>query len=153
MYQQPANSKSTQHTQHILEANIKKNWFWRSILTFLHCLTLSQAFIENWYQLLKMDLIWPQSTNFGIFYLLFIHFHKQILIFGLNFTYEIFNKVLLKISRSQNETSPKKRTNEFVFLSWKTCTAERSSNSNLSKHKHTYTIVQDNAFLLYFGRS
>ena len=26
-------------------------------------------------QFLKMDLIWPQSKNFGIFYMLFIHFH------------------------------------------------------------------------------
>ena len=37
----------------------------------------------------------------------------------------------------------------------KTCTAERSSNINLSKHKTylVYTIVQDNAVCLYFGRS
>ena len=35
-------------------------------------------------------------------------------------------------------------------------TVERSSNSNLSKHKHKYlmyTIGQDNAICLYFGRS
>ena len=41
-----------------------------------------------------MDLIWPQSTNFGIFYLLLIHLHQKNLIFGLNCTYKIFRKVM-----------------------------------------------------------
>ena len=45
-----------------------------------------------------MDLIWPQSTNLGIFYMLFTQFLVTNFNFGLNFTYEIFRKVNVQAS-------------------------------------------------------
>ena len=43
------------------------------------------------YQFLKLDLIWPQSTNVSIFLRYSPIFQKQILMLGLKFTYLIFD--------------------------------------------------------------
>ena len=49
-----------------------------------------------------MDLIWPQSTNLGIFYMLFTLFLVTNFSFGLNFTYKIFRKVKMHMVSFEN---------------------------------------------------